>query len=159
MIQVTDSIILKPLSIDDAETISKLFDMEDVIEFINSVLPTDNKQFIICFESEPVGLIGFRDTDLANMKTEIGYWLSQNAQGKGIITQSATAILKYAFDEMGINRVQIRAEIENIKSRNIPERLGFSFEGIQREGEMSPDRNFLNVAVYSLLKKEFKQKL
>lgn len=56
---------------------------------------------------------------------------------------------------MGMNRVQIKVAIDNKKSRKIPEKLGFQIEGIEREGELLVDNVYTDIAVYSLLKKEY----
>lgn len=174
MIQVSDGIVLYPLSVDD---IFKIFNtlndereymrewlpfvdathaVEDTANFVNHVLQTEDKQFTIYYEDKFVGLVGFKDTDRTNKKTEIGYWLSQFAQGKGIMMKSVLRLLELAFTEMDINRIQIKVAVDNHKSRRIPEKLGFQIEGVERDGELLVDGAFTNIAVYSLLKKEFK---
>jgi ribosomal-protein-serine acetyltransferase len=126
-------------------------DTEDLINYINDI---GEKTFLIRYRQEVAGLIGFKDTDVLNRRTEIGYWLVEKFRKKGIVTQSVKSLLKYAFEELDLNRVQIKAGTENIKSRRIPERLGFSFEGIEREGEYL-NGGFIDLAVYSLLKSEY----
>ncbi|MCL1942740.1 MAG: GNAT family N-acetyltransferase [Candidatus Azobacteroides sp.] len=126
-------------------------DTEDLINYINDI---GEKTFLIRYRQEVAGLIGFKDTDVLNRRTEIGYWLVEKFRKKGIVTQSVKSLLKYAFEELDLNRVQIKAGTENIKSRRVPERLGFSFEGIEREGEYL-NGGFIDLAVYSLLKSEY----
>ncbi|GAB6120820.1 GNAT family N-acetyltransferase [Dysgonomonas termitidis] len=173
MIQVSDDIVLYPLSVDD---IFKIFntlndereymrewlpfvdttkEVEDTASFVNHVLVTADKQFTIYFQGQFVGLVGFKDTDSINKKVEIGYWLSQYAQGKGIMLHSVRKLIEYAFTEMDINRIQIKVAINNHKSRRIPEKLGFQSEGIERDGELLVDNVFTDIAIYSLLKKEY----
>ena len=175
MIQVSDDIALYPLSVDD---IFKIFNTlndereymrewlpfvdttqeeEDTANFVNHVLQTEDKQFTIYYQEKFVGLVGFKDTDKLNKKLEIGYWLSQYAQGKGIMQQSVFALLQLAFDEMDMNRIQIKVAVENNKSRRIPERLGFLEEGIERDGELLVDGIFTDIVIYGLLKREFKK--
>ena len=89
-----------------------------------------------------------------NMKTEIGYWLSFDFQHKGIVTKCSKALIVYAFDELKMNRIQLKAGVGNIKSRAVAERLGFELEGIERDGELH-SRGYIDLAVYSLLKKDF----
>lgn len=88
-------------------------------------------------------------------RAEIGYWLSEKYQKKGIVTQSVSTLLDYAFSELGLNRVQIRCAVGNIPSKNIPRRLGFLFEGIERDGELLSDNQFTDIEVYSILKREW----
>ncbi len=71
-------------------------------------------------------------------------------QGKGIVTACCRAVAAHAFSELKLHRVVIRCAVENHRSRAIPERLGFSFEGIARQSEWLYD-HFEDVAVYALL--------
>jgi len=174
MILVSNDITLIPLSLDDASDIFVTLDGEreymrewlpfvdntnevsDTIQAVQSLVASENKQFTIRYKERLVGLIGFKDTDFVNRRTEIGYWLSESVQGKGVMTQSVKALLAYAFSELNMNRVQIRTAVDNIKSSNIPKRLGFQFEGTERDGELLVDNVYTDINVYSLLKREFK---
>lgn len=124
--------------------------------FIKSYLKSDrvDKTFIILFDNEFVGLIGLKDTDTENFKTEIGYWLSEPFQHKGIITKSCKTILNYAFYDMDMHRIKITVATENYKSQKVAERLGFTKEGIERDGELHT-RGFVDLVVYGLLRDEF----
>lgn len=173
MIQMTANTVLKPLSTDDIASIFKTIDSQreylrewlpfvdytfqesDTRGFVESVLAGVNEQFSIYHEDRFVGLIGFKDSDFTNKKVEIGYWLSQYEQGKGIVTCAVKELLKYGFETLGFNRVQIRVAVANTKSRRIPERLGFTLEGIERDGELLVDNKYTDLATYSLLKREY----
>ncbi len=175
MIQVSENIVLNPLSVDDIFKIfntlndereymrewlpfvDTTYEVEDTGNYVNYVLQTADKQFTIYYKDQFVGLIGFKDTDTTNKKVEIGYWLSQYVQGKGIMIQSVSRLIDYAFAEMDMNRIQIKVAVGNHKSRRIPEKLGFQFEGIERDGELLVNNVFTDIAVYSFLKSEYKQ--
>ena len=124
-------------------------------QFVENYLETDRTDltFVIRYCGKFVGIIGLKDTDLDNQKTEIGYWLSELFQHKGIITRSCKALINHIFDEMKLNRVQITVATENMKSQAVAERLGFTREGIQREGELH-SRGFVDLVVYGLLKSD-----
>jgi len=126
--------------------------------FIKSLLeiqgPAQPETFTIWFKGNFAGLIGFKDPDIINHRTEIGYWLDPKMQGKGIITQAAKALTNYAFEQLGMNRIQIRCGVGNTKSSAIPKRLGYHFESIEREGEFHLD-HYIDLEVYSILKKEW----
>ncbi|MBK8052810.1 MAG: GNAT family N-acetyltransferase [Saprospiraceae bacterium] len=109
--------------------------------------------FIIFYEDTPVGRIGIYKIDHLNKSGEIGYWLIPAAQSKGIIQKSANALIDYSFDHLGLHRIEIRCATENHKSQSIPEKLGFTKEGIIRDGEWLGDR-FTDLVLYSLLKKD-----
>jgi ribosomal-protein-serine acetyltransferase len=109
--------------------------------------------FIIFFDELPVGRIGLYKIDHLNKCGEIGYWLITTAQSKGIIQKTAKALINYGFDHLGLHRLEIRCATENYKSQAIPEKLGFTKEGIIRDGEWLGDR-FTDLVQYSLLKKD-----
>lgn len=103
-----------------------------------------------------VGSISFNHFDWYNRQTSIGYYIAENAQGKGIVSRAFTAMIQYAFSELGLNRIEVRCGEKNFKSRAIPERLGFTYEGCIRDGENLNGR-FHNLYVYSLLAREWKR--
>ncbi|HZH71187.1 MAG TPA: GNAT family protein [Mariniphaga sp.] len=107
--------------------------------------------YAIWFKMEFAGLIGFKDTDWVNNKTELGYWLAQDMQGKGIITQCVYVLIRHAFGKLNMNRVQVKVAAGNSKSAAIPERLGFKFEGIERQGELI-NGLYHDLLIFSILK-------
>lgn len=135
---------------------------DDTEAFIRSVLsePADERDdvFVIWFDGAFSGLIGLKDKDKVNRKVEIGYWLTQAMTGKGIVTKSVRALAEWLFGPMQMNRIQIKCGVGNVASSAIPKRLGFRFEGIERAGERHHDR-YIDLEVYSLLKKEWKNRL
>jgi ribosomal-protein-serine acetyltransferase len=110
-------------------------------------------QFGIWFQGELVGVIGYHFLDKTNRSTNLGYWLSEPVQGRGIMTKACAKIVEDAFVNKKINRVEIRCAVENKKSRAMSERLGFSFEGILRQAEFCYD-HYNDMAVCSLLAKD-----
>ena len=128
-------------------------DISFTCTFVENYLNAEVKDFtcVIYFRQQFAGLLGLKDTDFDNLKTEIGYWLSEDFQHKGIITRSCKAFIDYSFDELKMNRIQLKAATGNLKSQRVAERLGFIKEGIEREGELH-NRGFVDLIVYSLLK-------
>lgn len=103
-----------------------------------------------------IGGIGLFPWDAANKKTSIAYWLTEEAQGKGIMTAALEVVIEYAFSTMGIHRIEITCALENTRSSALPKKLGFIFEGIAREGSWLYD-HFVDLEVYSLLSNEWKK--
>ncbi|MFT5749516.1 MAG: ribosomal-protein-serine acetyltransferase, partial [Ancylomarina sp.] len=110
--------------------------------------------FVIHYDGVFAGLIGFKANDKQNKRIEIGYWLSETYQKKGIVTQSVKCMCQFAFDELRMNRIQIRCAVGNEPSKKIPQKLGFVFEGIERDGELLTGGVFTDLEVYSKLKKD-----
>ncbi len=86
---------------------------------------------------------------------DIGYWLGEEHQGRGLITKACKSLISHAFTELGLNRIGIRAEPENCRSRAVPERLGFTCEGTSRQITTNVGGKLVDLVVYSLLKDEW----
>lgn len=87
-------------------------------------------------EDQLIGTAGFHHLDREDGTVEIGYWLGEASVGKGIMTDAVKALIRYAFDELRLNKVEIVCPELNDRSRAIPERLGFTLEGVRREAMM-----------------------
>lgn len=74
---------------------------------------------------------------------EIGYWIDSRFSGKGYMVEAAKGITDYAFTELKANRVEIRCDSLNKKSRAIPEKLGFKLEGTLESASVAVDGNGL----------------
>ena len=92
-------------------------------------------QASIWLEGDVTGMIGFHFFNWPNRKTEIGYWLGAEYQGRGIMTRACRAMVDHAVKELGLHRVEIRCATGNMRSCAIPERLGFTREGVLRQAE------------------------
>lgn len=108
-------------------------------------------------EDQLVGSIGYLYVDKENKKTEIGYWLGKEYEGRGLITKSVKALINHAFDNYKLNKIEIGAATENRRSRAIPEKLGFKQEGELRDYEYIQGRN-LNRIIYGLKASEWRSK-
>ncbi len=101
-----------------------------------------------------VGGIGFHRLDWQNRNTSIGYWLAESSQRQGIVTSAVIALTDHAFDTWRLNRIEIRAAVGNRRSRAVPERLGFTEEGVLREAELVGDR-YVDHVVYAILARDW----
>ena len=91
--------------------------------------------FAIFHGDKFIGSIGFVYFDWKARKTEIGYWIAKEEEGKGLITRLCQLIIRYAFDDLDMNRVEIRCAADNMRSAAVPQRLGFKKEGTHRQAE------------------------
>jgi ribosomal-protein-serine acetyltransferase len=110
--------------------------------------------FGILREGSLVGVVGYLPIDRVNRIGEIGYWLAERSQGRGVMTACCRFAVRYGFLTLDLNRIQIAAGIDNTASRAIPERLGFKLEGILRGREHLYGR-FIDHAMYAQLRSEF----
>ncbi len=86
-----------------------------------------------------IGTTGFPDIDWDIPKLEIGYWVDTRHSGKGYMREAVGAMTQYALNELKFARLEIRCESENMKSRAIPEALGYDLEGVLRNEDLSVD--------------------
>lgn len=101
------------------------------------------------------GTIGTHKSDRLNRIVEIGYWLSKDAQGNGFMTDACRVMTNHCLSELDFNRVEIKCGVGNSKSCAIPERLGYTCEGILREAECLYGQ-FHDLRVWSMLRREWK---
>lgn len=176
IIKIDDELVLRQIEAADAKDIFRTIDTQreylgkwlpfveftreeaDSETFVNSVLsvPEEKAEYVFTIRKngEFAGLIGFKDTDKSNKKTEIGYWLSEGFQKQGIVTNAVVKLCEFAFHELDINRVQIKCAVGNVPSKNVPIRLKFKLEGVEREGELLSGHIFTDLEIYSKLKYE-----
>ena len=79
-----------------------------------------------------LGGTGLHRINWAVRAFEIGYWVRVSAQGQGYVTEAVQLMTRLAFETLSANRVEIRVDPRNERSRRIPERLGFVLEGTLR---------------------------
>ena len=120
----------------------------------SSEITTSN--YYIIMDDKIVGAIDFVRIDKSHKTAEIGYWLSRDYNGRGIVTRAVRAMEKLAFDVLGMHRVEIRADVRNKKSCAVAERTGYVYEGVLRGAYILRDES-TDVAVYSKLKSEWEK--
>ena len=169
-------IVLRPYRIDDAETVHNavIANLEHLREYMHWAVPdysldharefiaasmkaAEDKQslgFGIFTGPQLIGSIGFVNFDHAACRTEIGYWIDKDHEGQGIISRSCDSLIDYAFEELKMNRIEIRCSTENVRSAAIPLRFGFTLEGTLRQSEMRNGR-LHDFAIYGLLASEW----
>lgn len=106
------------------------------------------------YKGQIAGSIGFLGIDWEAGRTEIGYWLGTNFESKGLMTSACRTFVAHAFHDLGLRKIEIGAAVDNIKSRAIPERLGFTQEGIIRNYECLRGQ-YLDRVIYGLTQKEW----
>ncbi|WP_423189050.1 GNAT family N-acetyltransferase [Alkalibacterium sp. f15] len=110
--------------------------------------------FVIQYNGEVAGSVNINDIDWSIKSAEIGYWLGSEYTGKGIMFRTVKSLLDYAFEKLGLHKIEIWAAEGNSKSRSIPERLGFVQEGMRRDNELI-DGKYVNMIIYGILEDEW----
>lgn len=174
ILRIDENILLKEIEMNDASIIFETIaadrfylrkwlpfveetnDIEYTRTYIQSILdsPTHELVFTIFYQDKFIGLLGTKDSDAGNKKTEIGFWLSEKYQHKGIMHKACRAIIDIIFNEFELNRIQLKAAEGNFSSQKVAQRLGFKQEGVEREGEHHR-HGFVDLVVFGLLKSEW----
>ncbi|PSR24532.1 MAG: RimJ/RimL family protein N-acetyltransferase [Sulfobacillus thermosulfidooxidans] len=132
--------------------------VQDIIQFIESGLAryahNNGGEIGIWYHQQFAGVVGIHFINWTNRTTSLGYWLGEKFQGHGIMTQACGALIRILFEEYDLHRVEIQAAVDNMKSRAIPERLGFRQEGVLRQTEWLYD-HYVDHVVYGLLKDDW----
>lgn len=136
----------------------KLQDSESFISFALTQEAEDNGLHAgIWHKNRLAGVIALNGINWPNKSTFLGYWLGECYQGQGLITKACDELLKYAFGELSLNRISIRAAKGNLKSQAVAKRLGFSCDGLLREEEWLYD-HYIDMFIFSLLAEEYRAK-
>jgi len=104
-----------------------------------------------------IGGIDYFDYDEQANKAEIGFLLNSNYWNKGIMTEALKEVLSFGFENMELNRIQIRCDERNIASERVIVKNGLVYEGTQRQYEFVKGE-YVNIKVYSILKEEYYSK-
>ena len=81
---------------------------------------------------EFLGEIGIRLPEPKTRCGEIGYWLAREARGRGLVQRALTLMIDWAFNDLGLDRLDWAADVGNDASRRSAERVGFQMEGVRR---------------------------
>ncbi|MGC8668509.1 MAG: GNAT family N-acetyltransferase [Chthonomonadales bacterium] len=108
------------------------------------------------WDGSVVGSTRFMEMDPANRSVEIGWtWLHPSAWSTGMNTECKYLMLRYAFDEWKVVRVQLKTDARNTRSRRAIERIGGVFEGVLRCHRLLPGGGRRDSAFYSILDTEW----
>ncbi|WP_071645385.1 GNAT family N-acetyltransferase [Planococcus versutus] len=98
-----------------------------------------------------IGSCGFFYTHPEHSRTEIGYELSKEYWGKGIVSEALEAIILYGFQHFQLERIEALVEPANSASSKLLEKNGFKQEGLLRHYEFTCGK-FDDLYIYSRLK-------
>jgi RimJ/RimL family protein N-acetyltransferase len=134
-------------SLDDTETNTRE-------AHANFITRKSLRYLVFCKQTHQfIGSTGFHNIDWDVPKFEIGYWIDSRMGGKGYMTEAVGRLTDLALTDLKGRRVEIRCESENIKSRRIPEQLGYELEGVLKNEDLSVDgKRVTDTCVYGLVR-------
>ncbi|MBO0992805.1 GNAT family N-acetyltransferase [Bacillus sp. SD088] len=137
--------------------------LSDTKAFLDNILEQYKKNKIAFWGIELkenrklVGTINYVTISLKHKKAEIGYILSQEFWGKGIMTEATKEIIKFGFEKMNLVRIEAKCIVENTGSQRVMEKAGMIFEGTIRKGMFTKGKH-RDLKSYSILEEEFSRK-
>ena len=129
---------------------------EDARFYVQECIGTadDRKPFAIT-DAETGEVIGSIDMRINRMQTgHIGYWLAAEARGRGLTTAALRALSRWAIEELGLGRVELVTDPDNVVSQRVAEKAGFTREGILRSILLNRDGSRSDGVMFSLLPDE-----
>jgi RimJ/RimL family protein N-acetyltransferase len=102
---------------------------------------------------EFLGAVGLMRFDWPERRAEIGYWLAPAARGRGVATRAVRLLSGWALSELGLMRLALHADTDNLASQRVAERCGFTREGLLRSYEERNGRRY-DLVVFSLLRED-----
>lgn len=138
------------------------YSMHDALEFIKNCNNRKDKKthyslgIIEREEKELIGVISLRKIDFKNRRAEIGYWIGKDHWRQGYGSEALDTILKYAFNDLKLNKIYAQVIAPNKPSYKLLEKKGFKREGIFKKQEKKGNK-FLDVYAYGLLKEDYKK--
>ncbi len=97
-----------------------------------------------------VGGFGLHGIDARDRQGEIGYWVAPWARGVGYAAEAVRRIAEYAFDDLGLGRIEVRVQPANADSHRVAVKAGCTYEGLHTSASMFYDRR-VDLAVWRLV--------
>lgn len=133
---------------------------EHSLEYIRVARQEQYDQLSIAFgifkKDKLIGGMGMHQWDQRLRKAQLGYWLVKDEEGKGIINKSAMVLIRYLFEHLQLNKIELHHLLGNIRSAAVARRLNFTVEGIWRDSFLMNGR-LNDLVVNGLLRREWQQ--
>jgi RimJ/RimL family protein N-acetyltransferase len=172
---LSDGVVtLRPWTLDDVTTIARSCNDPEIARWIHQIPSPygekDAREYVHATQAawrdetgaffaivdaatgEPVGAIAMHVLDPQFGNVEVGYWIATPARARGLTTRALSLISRWAIDFVGVQRVQLRADVLNAPSLRVAEKAGFTREGVLRSAAFNQRQNRrIDYVVYSLL--------
>lgn len=126
-----------------------------VESWVASYEKTDYYQWAIELDGQVIGSIGVVAQHERAQMAEIGYCMGKNWWHKGIMSEALGSVMKFLFEEVGVNCITAQHDIRNPNSGGVMKKCGMTLDGILRQQGWN-NQGICDVACYSILKREWK---
>ncbi len=175
----TENLFLREIKLSDAEAVFQFFSDDEVLKYhdVEAFVSVEQAQMLINSLHERfknkwgirwgiakkddnmiIGTCGYGGWVKNSLRAGIGYELAKPYWHQGIMTEALSAMLKFGFEKMELNRIEATVMLDNIASMKLLEKLGFIDEGILREyGYWKGE--FHDLKMFSLLKRDYERRV
>ena len=132
---------------------------DDALQWLSAVIKQDGSKryFAIIVERKLAGSIGLTPkTDIYRKNAEVGYFIAQGFWGRGIASKALKAVTVYAFETFDILRIYAEPFADNIGSRRVLEKAGYSLEATFKNYVIK-NGVIKDSCIYSVLKENFRE--
>ncbi len=131
-------------------TIPHPYSVDDARAFVRGEVRDDHDALAIELAGDVVGGIGL-GVNAHQYRGTIGYWMAATARGRGVCTRALRLLSRHALDDLGLQRLQLVADPDNVASQRVAEKAGFRREGVLRAHLRHPDGRIRDSVMFSLL--------
>jgi len=127
---------------------------DDARAFVADELELGPHQFAITEQGNVVGSIGLQ---LGPHETGgVGYWCAPEARGRGFTTRALRLVCRLGLGELGLERLELTTDADNLASQRVAEKVGFRREGLLRSHLRTPQGVRRDSVLFSLLPGELR---
>jgi len=128
----------------------------DALSFVHGQWRTNpGHQFAVTEDGVVIGSIGMTVND-ESRNGHIGYWCKTEARGRGVTTRALRAICRWGLDELGLQRLELITDPDNVASQRVATKVGFRREGVLRSHLPHPGGVRRDSVMFSLLPGELR---
>ena len=125
-------------------------------EWVPQYEKQDYYHWLIEYEGVPIGSISLFGISDWHRRGELGYCIGSSYWNKGITTKAVSLVLDFAFQEVGLERVIARHDVENPASGRVMQKAGMIKEGVlRRDVRRKSDGVFTDMVIYGILRDEW----
>jgi RimJ/RimL family protein N-acetyltransferase len=137
-----EGVVLRARTDGDASWIAAAWDDPEIARFIVEMPSPFAQRWVVSTDAElviadeasgaPLGMVSLRIAEQDPGLGAVGYWLLAEARGQGAATAALKLVARWAFDALGVQRLELTTAPENVASQRVAERAGFTREGLLR---------------------------
>lgn len=154
---ITERLVLRPWKLEDVDDMYEYASVDGVgqmagwtphkskeesLEIINMFI-NEKKTFALEYQGKVIGSLGIEEYEEADMEEynhlkgrEIGFVLSKDYWGQGLMPEAVNRVIQYMFEEVGVDFLCCTHYVKNMQSARVQEKCGFRYvKNVQRTHE------------------------